>query len=76
MKNNHDDTYRPRNPNRKVTCLHCGDTYKQKFIKYESRFGYKPKLHYCRNKNCNGAGLNHDLCPDERGIVYKYLNEL
>ena len=70
------DNYRPRNPNRKVTCIHCAARYKQKFIKYESRFGYKPKLYYCKDKECNGAGLNFDLLPDESGILYRELNGL
>ena len=62
-----DDDFRPSKHNRVVECWHCGDVYRESEARYETRPRFTPhtgpdtKLWWCRNDDCDGAGIGFDL---------------
>ncbi len=74
LKPDYKDPFAPdRNRNAMIRCLHCGQQYREG----EAKFEYRPKfstmidelcgdsygLWWCRNSNCDGAGVGFDLIP-------------
>jgi len=54
----YNDPYGPDpNSEKIVYCLHCGDEYKEKEIKWDPRLG----IWKCKNLDCNGGGLGFDI---------------
>lgn len=44
-----------------VECIHCGARYMSNEGKFETRFGMDIPLFWCKDENCDGAGVNFDL---------------
>lgn len=63
LKEAFDDGFPPINFYGRVTCIHCGDQYRQSDMKYEKRFNKGINLWWCKNKNCDGGGLFFDIMP-------------
>ena len=58
-----EDPFAP-NPNSEqiVTCIHCGEEYKENEIKWNK----EADLWVCKNyPSCDGAGLGFDILPKE-----------
>ncbi len=54
-----DDGYGPPRRVRRVRCLHCGEVYSSKFIKYREDVG----LWVCPVTGCDGRGFGFDIHP-------------
>jgi hypothetical protein len=54
---------------REVICMHCSDIYNESELVFEQRFGYSTPLWWCRNKDCDGAGIKHDIYPTDHQFV-------
>jgi len=59
----YDDPFSP-NPDgeRQLHCLHCGGSFNEQDVVYETRFG--STLWWCPTKNCSGAGVGMDLLEE------------
>jgi hypothetical protein len=52
-----------------VRCLHCGEEYEAKEMKYENRFGSETPIWWCAKKDCDGAGFGYDIFPKDHPMV-------
>jgi hypothetical protein len=55
------DVFAPTEQNREVECCHCGWRYKEHEAVWERRGGLL--LWWCKNEECDGAGVGFDLHP-------------
>jgi hypothetical protein len=55
------DVFAPTDQNREVHCWHCEWRYKEQEAVWERRHGML--LWWCKNPDCDGAGVGFDLHP-------------
>lgn len=62
---------------REVTCMKCHDIYSEQELVFEPRFEHMTHrsilevtpLWWCRNSECDGVGMNHDIYPTDNPFV-------
>lgn len=63
--------------NRIVICMKCYDIYQEQDLVLEKRFDHMmhrsidevAEMWWCRNKECDGVGMNHDIYPLDNPFV-------